>query len=138
MIYTLILLIPTAFQEYRGLVALQYLYDLTFAIVTPLEFLYPMTAYCETSIYQFYDTNINLYNFVAFDSSQIVFNLIRKFGTILFNFMTFWDCFNKLEGQCAGIKSGRFLYWVLDYRNFYDAAKIDEFDAALVPITPLL
>ena len=87
-------MIPHAFTDYRGAVALQYMKDLTFAYFTPLEFLYPMTAYCETSIYQFVDTNINLYNFFAFNFYQIVFNVIRKFGTITYNFMTFFDCFN--------------------------------------------
>lgn len=45
--------------------------------------------------------------------------MVRKFGTILMNFMTFFDCFNQLDGQCAGTKSGLFLYFLFDYHNFY-------------------
>ena len=53
----------------------------------------------------------------------------------MYNFMTFFDCFNKLDGECAGIKSGKFWYHLFDYRNMYDAANIDEYDSALVPVS---
>lgn len=55
----------------------------------------------------------------------------------MYNFMTFFDCFNKLDGECAGTKSGRFWYWLFDYRNYYDAAQIDTYDGQLIPVEAL-
>lgn len=117
-----------------GLERVTYLRDLTFAIITPLEFLYPQAAYCEASLYSVYDTGVSTFDLLAYNTAQIVFNVIRKLGTISLNGMIFWDCFNKLDGNCAGITSGRFWYYFFDFRNFYYYDSIDTYDAALTPL----
>jgi hypothetical protein len=45
----------------------------------------------------------------------------------MYSFFTFWGCFNTLNGRCAGIRSGRFLYHILDYRNFFQEDNLDSY-----------
>ena len=93
-IYELSILVPEALNSYRDLVMLNFLRDLSFAYITPLEYLYPMIAYCDTSYYQFIDVHVNIFNLIAYNPIEIPYNILRKLGTILRNGMTFWDCFN--------------------------------------------
>ena len=52
---------------------------------------------------------------------QIVFNIIKNFGTILYSIVTFVDCFNNLDGECAGRRIGMFFYAIFNFRtNFMD------------------
>ena len=50
-IYDLAIVFQVSMTTLAGLDRVDYLRDLTFAIVTPLEFLYPQAAYCEASLY---------------------------------------------------------------------------------------
>ena len=106
---------------------IKYVQLLTFALVTPLEYIYPMIAFCETAPTQVKETYADVENVLDNHRREILYNLARKFGTIAYSFMTFWDCFYILSGECAGIRSGRFWYHLLDYRNFFEEDKLDEY-----------
>ena len=110
-----------------GMTRIKFVQVVTFALVTPLEYLYPMIAYCEGAPLQIRDTYFDLLNLVLNHRIEIVYNAARKFGTISYSFMTFFDCFYILSGRCAGIRSGRFWYLLLDYRNFFQEDKLNEY-----------
>jgi hypothetical protein len=103
--------------EELGMTRTKFVQVFTFALVTPLEYLYPMMAYCEGAPIQIKETYEDVENIVANNRKEILYNYARKFGTISHSFMTFFDCFHILSGECAGIRSGRFWYHLLDYRN---------------------
>lgn len=54
---------------------------------------------------------------------QVLYNLIKNLGSIMFSLATFVDCLNHLDGQCAGRRLGRGVYLLLNYRtNLLDYA----------------
>ena len=99
----------------------------TFELVTPLEHLYPQMAYCEATPGQLKNLLDDVVNLFVYDKVQILFNIARKFGTISYSFMTFWGCFTAKDGKCAGIRGGRFIYYLLDFRNFFDVDEVETY-----------
>ena len=97
----------------------------SFALMTPLEYLYPQLAFCEAAPYQLKDMFDSILILIIYDKIQILYNIFRKFGTISYSFMTFWGCFRALDGKCAGIRSGRFLYYIFDFKNFFQIENLD-------------
>lgn len=113
---------------YEGMEKVDFLRRLTFSYVTILEFLYPQVAYCEAGVYQTIDVGYLIYWLINQQTIQILYNVIKKFGTLSYSFMTIWECLYTIDGQCTGIRAGRFFYWLLNYRNQFDEDKLSEYD----------
>lgn len=95
----------------------------TFAYFTLLEFPYKQVAYCNQGIWDIGTKFSEVRDMILWDAFQIVYNVIRKIGTISYSFITFWDCFQRFDGTCAGIHSGRFFYYIFDIYNYWDTLK---------------
>lgn len=102
---------------------INYVRDFTFTYLRPLEFLYGQLAYCLTSYGQLADVVLGTLEMLTGFPAQLLYNLIKNLGSIAFSFATFIDCFNHLDGQCAGRRLGTGLYLLLNYRtNLLDYA----------------
>ena len=105
--------------------------ELSFAYITPLELLYPMFAYCDLGLVAVYDAINGIYNLIFQQPWQLIINLVRWLGSIMFAFMSFTDCLWLLDGKCAGQKHGTLVYYLFYFRDIYDAANLPTYDAAL-------
>ena len=72
------------------------------------------------------DRTVNYVDFIFLNPEQIPLNIFKKLGSILYNFVTFWDCFDRMDGQCAGTRLGRVFYYPLDFRDIFDESKLQE------------
>ena len=104
-----------------GMERIDYIRDFTFAYLTVLEFLYPQLAYCWTSFSQFSDVATSTWKMLEDFPLQLLFNIVKNIGTILYSLITFPDCWQSLNGQCAGQRLGMVMYAILNYR--YDFSK---------------
>ena len=81
------------FENKKGIFWINHLRDFTEAWVKPLEFLYPQWAYCKQGGLDIASTSYNIGALFYYRNQQIVYNIVRKLGTISYSFITFWDCF---------------------------------------------
>lgn len=80
--------------------------DTSFALVTTLEFPYPITVFCYSASFEvYYDLLGRVQIFINYPW-LLIENYMRKQGTILYNFMTAPDCLATLDGTCFGSKLG--------------------------------
>lgn len=105
-----------------------------FAYVEPLELLYPTAAMCESGGL---DVSVNFrfaLNNVYNDPGVSIINYVRWFGTINYNFMSYFDCLYQLDGVCAGKKLGSLFYYLTtaNEEDLFDNTKLEEYEANLI------
>ena len=104
-----------------------YLKEYTFAWFTPLEFWYGQFAYCVQGGRDIGSTSIDIWELWLYHPYQTFYNVIRKPGTLSYSILTYIDCWQRLDGICAGIHIGRFIYFMFDYRSFFEPSKDPEY-----------
>ena len=86
---------PTAFQEE------------SFALVSVLEYPYPISVFCYSAIFEVYYDMLSRLQIFYKHPIKLIKNFMDHMGTILMNLMTAPDCLPKLEGMCFGQRLGR-------------------------------
>lgn len=123
MVATIMKFQPEMIESADNARRLDYVRDLTFSHLKPLEFLYGQLAFCLTSYTQLLDMIFGTFEMLTAYPVQILYNLIKNLGSIMFSFATFIDCFNHTDGECAGRRFGKGVYLLLNYRtNLLDYA----------------
>ena len=80
-------------------------------------------AYCNQGYFDIGTKFIQIGEFLEWHRFQILYNVIRRLGTLSYSFLIFWDCWQNLDGVCAGIHMGRFWYLFLDDKNYWEEEK---------------
>ena len=106
----------------------------SFAYLTPLELLYPTVAYCDLGLVYYWDAVTGIFWLIFNRWYQVPINTVRWLGTILYNFLTSFDCLWLLDGECFGTKVGTWIYKMFYFRDMYYTANLAAYDAALVPL----
>jgi hypothetical protein len=87
--------------------------ETTFAVITVLEFPYPISVFCYSATFQVADDMNDRLNMFARTPFKIIENIMRRLGSILMNSMTAPDCLEELDGMCFGTKVGNAVNFVL-------------------------
>jgi hypothetical protein len=80
--------------------------DTTFALVTTLEYPYPITVFCYSAIYEVQQDLKDRLKIFILRPEKLIENLMRYMGTISYNLMTAPDCLDTLDGTCFGTHLG--------------------------------
>ena len=101
-----------------------HLRDFVFSYVTILEFPYKQIAYCQAGVWDVRDMSFRVTELLWQDPFQIMYNIIRKIGSISFSTLEFFDCFQSLDGRCAGINLGRIFFYFFDSFHPFSVVEI--------------
>ena len=88
--------------EYFQLPFGQVIKEETFAIVTNLEYPYPISVYCYSAIFEVSEDMADRIDIFMRRPGKLVENIMNKLGTISKNLMTAPDCIPDLDGECFG------------------------------------
>mmetsp|Transcript_35024 Transcript_35024/g.34025 ORF Transcript_35024/g.34025 Transcript_35024/m.34025 type:complete len:139 (+) Transcript_35024:970-1386(+) len=89
----------------------------TFAYITILEYLYPVSYFCFYMPSEIVDLYSDFSIFRQYPG-EVGVNVIRHIGSILYYLLTFPDCFPEADGVCAGDRLGTGMWLILDLSNF--------------------
>jgi hypothetical protein len=92
---------PTAFK------------DESFALVSTLEYPYPISVFCYSAIFEVYYDMGDRFTIFSKQPVKLLENLLVHIGTISLNLMTAPDCLPDFDGVCFGQRLGIAINYLL-------------------------
>jgi len=90
------------FINYLNVPLIKAFKETSFALVTSLEFPYPITVFCYSALYEVQEDIKDRIQIFILRPEKLIENLMRHMGTISYNLMTAPDCLDNLDGTCFG------------------------------------